>query len=109
MKKLLLLPSLFILTLASYAQRQGVWIEQNTGFAVQSTGVRDIIALDSNVAWLISYDGTGAGLFRTDYSRTVDGGANWTAGFIPADSSTYDWASLTALNKDTAWAMAFNH
>ncbi len=109
MKKLLLIPSMVILTLSCLAQ-QGVWISKSSGFVPTSSGVRDIFVVDTNVAWMIAYDGdpnTG-GVFRNDYSKTIDGGNTWTVGYTPANAGTYDWSNICALNADTAWALSFN-
>jgi hypothetical protein len=109
MKKLLLLSSMFVLTLTCLAQ-QGVWVPQATGFVPTSSGVREVIPVDSNIVWVIAYDGdpnTG-GIFRNDYSITNDGGASWHVGYVPTDVTTYDWAGLTAISDSTAWAIFFN-
>jgi hypothetical protein len=110
MKKLLLIPSL-ILSLGAFAQQyQGHWITKAAGWIPGSSGVREIYAVDTNVIWMIAYDGdpnTG-GILRNDYSKSVDGGNTWTVGYTPANTGSFDWASLAAINADTAWAVSFN-
>jgi len=110
MKKLLLIPTL-ILTLGAFAQQyQGHWITKSSGFTPVSSGIREIYPVDTNVIWMISYDGdpNTNGIFRNDYSKSVDGGDTWTVGYTPANTGTYDWAGLAAIGADTAWAMSFN-
>jgi len=100
-----------ILTLGAFAQQyQGHWITKSAGWVPASSGVREIYAVDTNVIWMIAYDGdpTTNGVFRNDYSKSVDGGNTWTVGYTPPPTGTYDWAGLAAIGPDTAWAMCFN-
>jgi len=105
MKKLLLIITMFLAYLGSNAQ--GVWLPQATAFTDVSSGLRDIEVVDTSVVWAISYDGSGIGLPRQDYTRTVDGGTNWATGSVPVPS-IWDWAHLDAISADTAWAVFFN-
>jgi len=105
MKKILLLISLFFSGL--FAHSQGTWVSQATGFIPVSSGVRYISAVDTNVVWICSYDGSGGTANRQDFSRTIDGGANWVAGTVPVPAS-YDWAMIFGLNADTAWSVFYD-
>ena len=105
MKKLLLLVSLIFISI--YAHSQTVWISQATGFTPVSSGVRNVSVVDSNIVWLASYDGSGGAGNRQDFSRTLDGGNNWTAGITPAPPS-YNWSMIFGINATTAWAMFYN-
>ncbi len=105
MKKILLFIALFF---AGFAiQAQYVWVPQATGFADVSSGVFNVSAVDSNVVWISSYDGSGAAATRNDYSRTVDGGQTWVPGTTGCPSN-YAWSMIHAYNADTAWAMYYN-
>lgn len=105
MKKLLLFALTVLGGLAVNAQ--GTWVSQATGFADVSSGVRYVSAVDTNVVWICSYDGSGGGASRTDFSRTTDGGNTWTAGQTGAPS-TYDWSMIFGLDANTAWAVYYD-
>jgi len=107
MRKLLLFILITFLAQGLRAQTGGAWYTQNTAFVPASSGVRYISAVDTNVLWICSYDGSGGGAPRQDYSRTVDGGANWVSGTPTGVPATYDWAMIHGVNADSAWAMYF--
>jgi hypothetical protein len=106
MKKLLLLTAAFLTSTAGFSQTS-LWLEQATGFIQDTSGVRDVYVVDTNIVWIIPYDGTGNNLTRRDFSRTLDGGMNWTTGSVPI-SGVWDWAGMAAINADTAWALFYN-
>ncbi len=89
------------------AQTSGIWVAQATGFTDVSTGVRNVSAVDSNVVWISSYDGSGGAGNRQDFSRTIDGGTTWAAGVTGAPT-TYDWSMITAVDADNAWALYYD-
>jgi len=105
MKKLLLFA--FLVFGAVAAKSQGIWVSQATSFTPVSSGVRYISVVDTNVVWICSYDGSGGGQSRQDFSRTIDGGTTWVAGSTPA-SAAHDWSMIHAISADTAWAMLYN-
>lgn len=88
-------------------QAQYVWLPQATGFTPVSSGVRYVSPVDTNILWICSYDGSGGGLNRQDYSMTTDGGNLWTASTIPAPAN-HDWSMIQGLNADTAFALLYN-
>jgi len=102
MKKNLLI-SAFFLSVAAHAQ----WTTQATGFPAPSTGIIDVCAVNGNVVWAASYEGTGAGTATQDFTRTTDGGNTWIAGVVPAPS-TYAFSNLWAVDANTAWACLHN-
>ena len=104
MKRQLLIAALFLVSLGASAQY--VWLSQSTGMIPVSSGVRYVSVVDSNIAWICSYDGSGGAANRTDFSRTTDG-SSWTAGNVPL-STDYDWSMIFGLNADTAWSMFFD-
>ena len=106
MKKQLLLAALLLFTTGAFAQG-GAWTSQATGFTPVSSGVRYVSAVDTNVLWICSYDGSGGGANRQDFSHTSNGGANWTAGTTPAPTN-YDWSMIAGVNADSAFAMFFD-
>ena len=105
MKKLLLFALIVLSSVTVNAQ--GTWVSQATGFTDISSGIRNVSAVDSNVVWVSSYDGSGGGASRTDFSRTTDGGNLWTAGTIPCPVS-YDWSMINAVDANTAWAIYYD-
>ncbi|MBK7850972.1 MAG: T9SS type A sorting domain-containing protein [Bacteroidetes bacterium] len=104
MKRQLLIAALFLVSLGASAQY--TWLSQSTGLIPVSSGVRYISVVDSNIAWISTYDGSGGGANRSDFSRTTDG-SSWTAGNVPL-SADYDWSMIFGLNADTAWAMFYD-
>lgn len=104
-RKLLFIASLLLVSLGVNAQI--VWVSQATNFADVSSGVRYASPVDSNIVWICSYDGSGGGANRQDYSRTVNGGTTWVAGNVPCPTS-YDWSMIHGVSADTAFAMFFN-
>lgn len=104
MKRQLLIAALFLVSLGASAQY--VWLSQSTGLIPTSSGVRYVSVVDTNTAWICSYDGSGGAANRTDFSRTTDGNT-WTAGNVPL-STDYDWSMIFGLNADTAWSMFFD-
>lgn len=96
-----------VAAITAKAQTSGTWVAQATGFADVSTGVRNVCAVDSNVVWISSYDGSGGAANRQDYSRTIDGGVTWMAGTTGAPTN-YDWSMINAVDADNAWAIYYN-
>lgn len=106
MKKLLLFA--FIVLGVLNVQAQGTWVSQATNFIPVSSGVRYVSAVDTNVVWICSYDGSGGGANRQDFSRTIDGGNTWVAGTITGAAATLDWSMIYGLDSSTAWAMLYS-
>lgn len=105
MKKLLLSGLVLLSVIAANAQ--GIWVSQATNFTDVSSGVRNVAAVDSNVVWISSYDGSGGQASRQDYSRTTDGGATWVSG-VTGCPTTYDWSMICATDANNAWACYYN-
>ncbi len=105
MKKLLLIFTMLLAHVGSNAQ--GVWVSQATAFSTPSTGIRNISVVDTNVVWISSYDGSGGGFSRQDYSRTIDGGNTWEAGLIPTNF-VWNWAHISGSSATKAWAVFYN-
>ena len=111
MKKQLLTALLSLAGFAAFSQAAS-WVSQATGFTPVSSGVRYVSAVDSNVVWIGSYDGSGGGANRQDFSRTVNGGTTWTAGTVNVGgvpiATDHDWSMICGVNADTAFAMFYN-
>ncbi len=106
MKKHLLLISSF-LTFAGASKAQ--WVQQNSNFTADSRGINSITIQDDNTAWAVAYDGSGGQAKIQEYTKTSDGGLNWSMGTIVVPRpATFGIANISALNKDTAWAALFD-
>jgi hypothetical protein len=105
MKRLLLAACSLLFALGASAQ--GIWVSQATNFTPDTTGVRFVSAVDSNVVWICSYDGSGRAANRQDFSRTIDGGTTWVVGTVPAPAS-HDWSMIEAVSADSAWAVFYD-
>ena len=81
-KQLLLLAALSLSVIGASAQ--GFWVPQATGFPATSTGVFNVSVCDSATVWISAYDGSGGGADVRDFSTTIDGGATWIPGVVPA-------------------------
>lgn len=106
MKKQVLTLLLSMIGIGAFSQTAS-WVSQASNFTPVSSGVRYVSAVDSNVVWICSYDGSGGGANRQDFSRTTNGGALWTAGTTGAPTN-YDWSMIYGVNADTAFAMYFD-
>ena len=105
MKKQLLFIASFLISLGVNAQ--AVWVSEATGFTDVSSGVFNVSAIDTNTVWISSYDGSGGMANRSDYSRTLDGGATWVAGTVPTPAG-YNWSMINAVDANNAWALFYD-
>lgn len=106
MKKQLLSVAILCLTVFG-ANAQGTWVPQATGFPTTSAGVFNVSVCDANTVWISSYDGSGAAANVRDYSVTIDGGATWIPGVVPAPAG-HAWSMIDGLDATTAWAVFYN-
>ncbi|MBN2680916.1 MAG: T9SS type A sorting domain-containing protein [Bacteroidales bacterium] len=104
MKKIYLFAILAFVCSTSFSQ----WIEQATGFSTASRGIKYISAVDENVVWATAYDGTTTTNYITEFTRTTNGGATWTAGTVTGYTSGYGSAMIFGLDANTAWMPVFN-
>lgn len=82
------------------------WETRNSSFSRGYRGLNYIHAVDSMIAWGVSYDGSGNSLYRTEFSRTTDGGKTWTSGEIIPDDD-YGIGNISAVNENIAWATVY--
>jgi photosystem II stability/assembly factor-like uncharacterized protein len=102
MKKLLL-PAL-ILAAGTAANAQ--WTEQATGFTNEARGVSEIHIVDPNTVWCLAYDGTDTSNNIQEFTKTTDGGENWTAGSIDIGHPTWQIVGISPTNGTTCFAGA---
>ncbi|MEI6346756.1 MAG: T9SS type A sorting domain-containing protein [Bacteroidota bacterium] len=74
--KLLFLSAFVVLAFSANAQ----WRQQNTNMAGASTGVSQITVVDSNIAWVDGFNGSGVGAKIKAHARTNNGGETWVPG-----------------------------
>ncbi len=103
MKKILLsFVAIMALSLGVNAQ----WIEQASGFATASRGIRCVYAVSSQVVWATAYDGSGSGAACQDVTVTSNGGNLWTPRTI-GGVSNLDIANIVAYDADKAWVAMY--
>lgn len=104
--------SLLILFLCLYTTTFAQWEGSKVGFDTP-LNVWDMDAVDENVAWAITTDGT----YSNDvwaistsaaFATTADGGASWTVGDLPFPSSSWAGWKVSAIDANTAWVAASN-
>jgi photosystem II stability/assembly factor-like uncharacterized protein len=101
-RTLLSFVAVLALTFVTYAQ----WTEQASGFATASRGIQDICTVDANIVWAVAYDGASPTSPCVDYTKTVNGGALWTAGTVtPAVGTSI--ANITAIDENNAWTIHY--
>ncbi|MEM9819991.1 MAG: YCF48-related protein [Bacteroidota bacterium] len=101
---------LFLLLLAqpSFAQ----WEASTIGFD-DPLNIWSMDAVDADVAWAITTDGTYSGdvwaiSTSKTFARTADGGATWKKGEVPLPSNSYGLWKVSAVDANTAWVAASN-
>ncbi len=64
-----------------------------------------IDGVDENVAWAIGRDGSGDGNDFTNFTRTINGGNDWTGAVISTDATAF--SMICGINADTAYISAW--
>ena len=104
MKKLLLFFTVLSVSSAVNAQ----WTSQATGFTDASRGVLDINIVDANTVWALGFDGSGGAATVQEYTRTTDGGTNWTAGIIDVGDTALSLTNISPVSGTTAWVGSYD-
>jgi len=103
MKKILLsFVAMLALTLGVSAQ----FVDQATGFATASRGIRNICAINGQTLWAAAYDGSGAAAPCEDITITTNGGTLWTPHTIPGITNL-DIANIAAVDAQKAWTCMY--
>ena len=84
------------------------WVTQNTGFTATSRGIHSLSIIDKDVVWADAYDGTGGGAYIVEFTRTTNGGTNWTAGKPTGYTSGWGSAMIHATDANTAYFPIYN-
>ena len=104
MRNFLLATLLLLLTpIITLAQ----WEIQSSNFQDSLIGLEHIWAVDNNIAWAIAYDDDASPSLTQYFTRTTNGGINWTSDSIDGAYGLMA-TSIFALNADTAWVLLYN-
>lgn len=103
MKKVLLSCAVMFFTSSVFAQ---YWTPQFTGFAEESRGISGIHIKDRNNVWAYAYDGTGLIEDLQEFTKTSDGGSQWTPGLIDLGDPSLNIQNIVGADVNTAWVMA---
>ncbi len=82
-------------------------LRQFSGFTNTSEYPGYIDGVDENVAWATGRDGSGDGQKFTDFTRTVNGGVDWSGATISTDAD--EFSMIFGLNADTAFVSAYGN
>ena len=102
--KNILFSAFIILSLSVQAQ----WVEQATGFVAADRGANTITIVDTNTVWVTAIDGSSSTNYITEFSKTINGGASWSAGTINTGVIGAGIANISAIDGTTAWACIFH-
>jgi len=97
MKNYIILASTFLFAVIAKAQ----WVTQASSFANSSYGINSFSIVDANVVWATAYD-TAYNTPVRKFTRTINGGTTWSAKNVNG-ANGWDFTSISAYNKDTAW------
>jgi photosystem II stability/assembly factor-like uncharacterized protein len=95
----LLLAGLILLFINQTNSQGSPWITQSYGLTTAPWHDVRLAAVSNTVCWGLH--------FRTgsQYTRTTDGGAQWTAGTISGAPVSWRGSGITALDTNTAWVL----
>ncbi|MEI7724702.1 MAG: T9SS type A sorting domain-containing protein [Bacteroidota bacterium] len=103
MKKILLsFVAIMALSLGVYAQ----WTEQASGFTTASRGIRCVYAVNDQVVWATSYDGSGGAAPCQEITKTTNGGTLWTPHTVTG-APALEISNIVAVDADKAWVGMF--
>lgn len=100
---------LFLFLAISTITYSQFWTEKISGFTETSRGINQFNIVDSNIIWATAYDGSAAGANVQSFTKSIDGGANWTVGNINLGPATagIGIGNIYAHDQNTAWVIGF--
>ncbi len=104
MKKVLL--SIFGLSAALISAQ--TWSTQNSNFPTTGAFPIAFSVVDANTVWAFTTNATGGVTGLQEFTRTSNGGTNWTGGNIGLGNTSLLISDLAAANGTTAWVAAVN-
>lgn len=97
------LPSVVLLLSPTDAHTQYKWITRSSGFSTPNSVPFTLAAVDSNIVWGASSNGTDPfDSSSAEFTRTTDGGATWSAGTV-TDAVGVRSSCIAAIDANTAW------
>ncbi|HUX54654.1 MAG TPA: C10 family peptidase [Williamwhitmania sp.] len=100
-----------IKTISGYISVGGAsaaWVKQNTGFTNPNRAVNQIAIVDPMIVWAIALDWNSPTSYIREFTRTTDGGINWTPGTISfTGSGDYGVANIFPMNDTVCYACMF--
>jgi photosystem II stability/assembly factor-like uncharacterized protein len=100
---------LFLLSGFLFTANAQPWLMQNIGYTVPAAYPSDIDIVDANTVWTASSTvGDGSGVTIQLWSRTIDGGNNWSSGNFTADTN-YRVSNISAVDANTCFILTFNN
>ncbi|HQA73059.1 T9SS type A sorting domain-containing protein [Flavobacterium sp.] len=103
MKKILLSLSFLLAGFATNAQS---WVEQASGFNDASRGISQFSIVNANTVWALAYNGADTTVNIQEFTKTTDGGANWSPGIIDLGDSLLEINNIIAVDETNAWVSA---
>lgn len=104
MRKIYLFLFALLLSGSIFAQ----WTMQNSNFATTSRGIKYLHPVDTSVVWATAYDGVTTTNYICEYTRTSDGGNNWTSGVMTGYTTGYGNSMIFGYDALTAWVPVWN-
>ncbi len=85
-----------------------IWQMQNIGYSVAAAYPSDIDAVDQNVVWTAARDiGDGSGVSVRLWSRTIDGGLNWSSGTFTNDTNL-NVSNISGVDSNTCYILTYD-
>jgi len=85
----------------------GEWLIQQSGFSTAGRGINHISIVDPNTVWATAYDGSGGGGNVQEFTKTTDGGLNWTPGTIGVQDTGLGISMISGSSSTKAWLAAY--
>lgn len=82
------------------------WQNIGSGITNSPRDIFSISAVSENVIWAVAIDPSS--IISYDFTKSIDGGATWSAGLLPDTIGFYFPAAIPALDAQTAWALMIN-
>ena len=83
------------------------FVKQYSAFPHTSEYPGYLDGVDENVVWATGRDGSGDGNDFTDFTRSINGGIDWSGAIVSTDADAF--SMICGLNKDTAYISAYGN
>lgn len=86
-----------------------IWQMQNIGYSVAGAYPSDIDIVNPNIVWTAARDiGDGSGVTVQLWSRTIDGGLNWSSGSFTLDTNL-NVSNISGVDSNTCYILTFDN